>query len=160
MIFVTVGGGPYYGFNRLVKKADEIAAGGKLEIVMQTGCSSYKPKNAKYFKFAHMEDMLDYYKKADAIVAHASGAPTIYARKFNLPLILVPRMAQLGEIFDDHQYKTAKQLEFEDMVEVVYDINDFEKAVEKSLMKKGRDWPVSRDRQNVIQCIKKFIEKI
>ena len=59
-----------------------------------------------------------------------------------------------------HLWLQQLQLEFEDMVEVVYDINDFEKAVEKSLMKKGRDWPVSRDRQNVIQCIKKFIEKI
>jgi len=159
MIFVTVGGGPYYGFNRLVAKMDEIAAKGTFEVVIQSGCSTYVPRNAQYFKFTHMEDMLNYYKKADAIVAHASGAPVIYAREFNLPLILVPRLVELSEIFDDHQLKTAKRLEAESMIELVYDIKNLEYKIHRSLEKKEKGWPETNEREIVVNSIKNFLTK-
>jgi len=160
MIFVTVGGGPYYSFDRLLKKMDEISLKGKYKIVMQTGCSSYVPQNAEYFKFDSMERMIDYYKKAHAIVAHTSGAPVMYARNFNLPLILVPRMEKFGEIFDDHQLKTAKRMENENMVEVVYDVNMMENSLEDSLAKRGKKWVSTGGRGKVIERIKSFLEGV
>ena len=160
MIFVTVGGGPYYGFDRLVKKMDEIALKEKYKIIMQIGCSSYMPKRAEYFRFDSMERMIGCYKKAHAVVAHASGAPIVYARNFNLPLVLVPRTEKFGEIFDDHQLKTAKRMEGADMVEVVYDVNVMEKALLDSLSKKEKKWVSTGDREKVIERIRSFLEGV
>ena len=159
MIFVTVGGGPYYGFDRLIKKMDDIAAKNRFKILMQTGCSAYVPKHSDYFRFDSMEKMLDHYKRADIVVAHASGAPTMYARDFSLPLVLVPRMPGFGEIFDDHQFKTAKRLEGESMIEIIYDIENTEEALIKSLAKKGKIWPSSHERKTVVTYIKEFVNK-
>jgi len=157
MIFVTVGGGPYYGFNRLVKAMDDIAGRKKYNIVMQIGCSSYVPAYASFFKFTEMSKMLQYYMKADVVVAHASGAPVIYARDYSVPLALVPRMAEFGEIFDDHQHKTAKKLENHPMIEIVYDTEDIEKALEKSILKKSLTWPASEGRETITKLLYDFI---
>jgi len=159
MIFVTVGGGPYYGFNRLIKAMDEIAKKKKCEIVIQTGCSGYAPRSAPFFKFTRMDKMLEYYGKADIVVAHASGAPVMLARDFSIPLVLVPRMSELGEIFDDHQYKTAKKLENNAMIEIVYDIKNMEKALENSVLKKGMPWPKGEGRDKVIKLLRAFINE-
>jgi len=159
MIFVTVGGGHYYGFNRLVEAMDRISRQVACEVVIQNGCSSFIPKYANYFKFTEMGDMLNYYKRADVVVAHASGAPIMYAKDFNIPIILVPRMPQYGEIFDEHQYKTAKRMESYEMVESAYDIKDIPDALSRAFEKKNKKWIKTEEKREVIKEIKNFVKK-
>jgi UDP-N-acetylglucosamine transferase subunit ALG13 len=47
MIFVTVGT-HYQGFDRLIRKMDEIAGKIEEDVIMQIGSTQYKPINAKY----------------------------------------------------------------------------------------------------------------
>ena len=159
MIFVTVGGGAYYQFDRLIKKVDEISEKQGLDIVAQIGCGKYEPRYARYFRFTSMSDMINFYGNASLIIAHASGAPILYARDFNLPLIIVPRMKEYKEIFDNHQYITAKHCELFDMIEIVYQINDLKEAINVSLQKK-RLWVPSFSRQVVIEHLREYTQTL
>ena len=53
MIFVTAGN-HFQGFERLLKKVDEIAHRIPHEIVIQRGYSKYVPQNAKYFDHVYI----------------------------------------------------------------------------------------------------------
>jgi beta-1,4-N-acetylglucosaminyltransferase len=74
MILITVGS--VAPFDRLVMKADELAASGAInDVVAQIGNGSYAPKNASWFRFEH--GLAWCYKKADLIITH-NGAGTIF----------------------------------------------------------------------------------
>ena len=78
MIFVTVGT-HNQGFERLIKKMDEIAGRIDEEIIMQIGYTNYKPKNTKFFEFLGFHDLIEMYQKADIIITHG-GAGSLLKR--------------------------------------------------------------------------------
>ena len=51
MIFATVGL-HYMGFERLIRKMDELAGEIDEEVIIQTGHTKYQPRNAAFFAFA------------------------------------------------------------------------------------------------------------
>lgn len=124
IIFVTVGTGNVYGFERLIRKMDEIAEELDDIVVMQIGCTNYEPKNAKYFRFISKKDMDRFYATSKVVVCHAGIGSIISVMKFNKPAILVPRKRVLNEHIDDHQAEIAKFME--NKMRVVYDIDDLE----------------------------------
>lgn len=159
MIFVTVGSAPH-SFKRLIKKMDEIASMIDKEVVIQKGLSSYQPTSAKYFDFVDYDVAMNYFKDADVIVSHASAGPILYARKFNNPLIMVPRRGDLHEHVDNHQMETARALgDSSEMIEVVYDVDNLEEAIERAYQKTKENssfgTPISLD--GLTECISSFV---
>ena len=130
MIFVTVGT-HNQGFERLVKKMDEIAGEIDEEVVMQIGFTEYEPKNAKWFKFVDIDEIMDFYKNADVIVSHAGAGALLDALSFEKPVIAVPRLKKFGEHIDNQQLELAEALENKGKVKAVYDIEDLGRSVEK-----------------------------
>ena len=130
MIFVTVGL-HYQGFERLIKKMDEIAGKIDEEVIMQIGSTKYEPKNAKFFDFVDDEKMLDFFKQARIIVSHAGAGTLLMALSFNKPIIVVPRLKRFGEVVDDQQLELAEALSKEGKVIVVYDVEELESALKK-----------------------------
>ena len=162
MIFVTIGSAPH-DFKRLIKKMDEISAQIDVEVVIQTGLSSYQPVHAKSFDFVEYDEVMDYFKDADMIVSHASAGPMLYARKFNKPLIMVPRRSDLSEHVDDHQMETSHAFEdSSEMIEVVYDVADLEEAIEKAYQKVKQNLnygpPISLE--SLTECINSFVNNV
>ncbi len=162
MIFVTIGSAPH-DFKRLIKKMDEISAQINVEVVIQTGLSSYQPVHAKSFDFVEYDEVMDYFKDADLIVSHASAGPMLYARKFNKPLIMVPRRGDLNEHVDNHQMETSHALGgSSEMIEVVHDVADLGKAIERAYQKVRRNSnygpPISLE--SLTECINSFINDV
>ena len=132
MIFLAVS---TFGFERLVKKMDEIAGKTSEEVVMQIGETKYAPKNAKYFDFGTREEIKELCRKARVIVIHGGVGILIDALEQRTPVIAVPRRKKYGEHIDDHQVQLVQELEMAGKISAVYDIERLEEALEKASSK-------------------------
>ncbi len=157
MIFATVGT-HYQGFERLIKKMDEIAGRISDEIIMQIGFTQYEPKNAKWFRFLEKEeDILELYKKADIIVAHAGAGTLLTALSFGKPLVVVPRLKKFGEHVDDQQLELAEALESMGKAISVYDVEELENAIKRAMSMKYR--PIKRNKK-LVNFLKEYLRGI
>ena len=131
MIFVTVGTHSQ-GFERLIKKMDEIASKINEEVIAQIGSTSYRPKNMIFFTFVGDEKRLvELYKKARVIVTHGGVGTILTALGYEKPLVVVPRLKKFNEVVDDHQLELAEVLGRNGRAIVVYDIRYLENALKK-----------------------------
>ncbi len=130
MIFVTVSL-DIHPFERLIKKADEIAAKIEEEVIIQ-GCIDYETNNAKYIKHTTREKMLKLIEEARLVISHAGAGTIIQVFEHHKPLIVVPRMKQFGEHYNDHQIEIANQIKDRKGIKVVYDIDELENIMDFS----------------------------
>jgi len=129
LIFVTVGS-HYQGFERLVKKMDEIAEKINEKVVMQIGNTKYKPVNAQYFDFIEsFEEIERLNREARVVVCHAGAGSILTALEQRTPVIVVPRLKKFNEHMDDHQVDIAEAMSENQRVKVVYDMEDLEKSL-------------------------------
>lgn len=142
MIFVTIGM-HVKGFERLVKKIDEIAGKIDEEVIIQIGTTKYKPKNARYFRFGSYSKIQELSQKARVVVAHAGTGSVITSLEQNTPIIIVPRRKKYNEVIDDQQLDFAEMMEKRDGITVVYNLEELEKALkvtsakQKTIYKNG-----------------------
>ena len=123
------------GFDRLVKKMDEIAGNIDEEVIIQTGGTKFEPKNAKWFDFTTEEEIKGFCRKASVVVTHAAMS-ILDAWEQGKPVVVVPRLKKYGEVIDDHQLDFAKELEKEGRVVAVYDVDELlEEALRKAEFK-------------------------
>ncbi len=161
MIFVTIGNEQKHKFTRLLRKMDEIAPEISEEIVMQIGFDSYRPDHSRYFSFVPHEEYLDLFKKSKLVISHCATGPIIYAKKFNKPIILFPRRAELNEHIDNHQIETAQSVEGIEGIRVVYHEDELKEAI-LSLLNTGdvsKEMRGPRD-TGIIDAIKEFLRRI
>lgn len=160
MIFVTVGTS-HYGFPRLVRRMDEIAPLLPEPVEIQLGCTDYRPRNAAWTAFLPVGEMLGKMAAARLIIGHASAGPILHARKFKVPLILVPRRPEFQEHVDGHQVETGKAVEGLPMVEVVWDMDALPEIVRSVLGNPGRLRESRRPTEQtgrLIQAIREFVD--
>lgn len=152
MIFVTVGTHTQ-GFDRLVKKADELARSLKEEVVIQRGNTAYEPSHASYFDFASRDEMQKAVEKARVIVSHGGAGSIIFALSAGKPVIVVPRLTGYGEHVNDHQLELARALEREGKVKAVYDVEELGAA-----LKASKDASlINREKPVMLEVIKNYL---
>lgn len=159
MIFVAVGGGPFYGFNRLVEEMDRIAKELRDEITIQRGCSIYEPKHARFFDFLPFNKYLEFYKNADIVVGHAGAGTVLLSRIFQKPAIIVPRSHKNGEIFDGHQIEMGKKLLQRPGIKVVFDISKLNDAISEAKASQKKNFERGSGIKNVNTRIKNFLKE-
>jgi UDP-N-acetylglucosamine transferase subunit ALG13 len=126
MIFVTVGT-HYQGFERLIKKMDDISGHLDEDVIAQIGSTKYKPKNMTYFTFGGYEnEIIKLCKNARIIVSHAGAGSILTVFYYMKPIIIIPRLEKFNEHVDDHQLELAKVLENNKNFLVVYDVKKLE----------------------------------
>jgi UDP-N-acetylglucosamine transferase subunit ALG13 len=129
MIFVTVGSHTQ-GFERLVKKMDEIASLINEEVIIQIGSSKYKPKNAKYFDSINdFQKIQELNRKARVVVCHGGAGAIITALEQGTPVIAVPRLKRYNEHINDHQIELVDALVKIGKIIAVYDIEMLDRAL-------------------------------
>jgi len=154
MIFVTVGM-HYQGFERLIKKMDEIAGKIDEEVIMQVGSTKYKPNNAKYFDFVDDDErILEYFRQARIIVSHAGAGTLLNALYFGKPIIVVPRLKEFGEHVDDQQIELAEAISKMGWGIAVYDVDGFEDALSKV---GGLGFPNVKKDKVLVDFLKEYI---
>jgi len=159
MIFVTVGN-HFQGFDRLLKKIDEMAPRIPHEIVIQKGYSKYVPRNTKYFDFVPADSAMEYTRKSDLVVSHAGMGTIILCKEYGVPVIILPRREKYKEHINDHQMEIAQVLEErgDKNIYIVYEENQLEEKILEVVGKKEMDQVENRGRENLIRTIKEFIE--
>ncbi len=137
---------------------------GKIEeqVVMQIGSVSYQPKNARYFSYTSFQDNLCNFENASMIVGHCGIGTILNALTFQKPIIVVPRRIKYGELNrDDHQMEIAQRLVENELVKVVYEVEDLEPAV-KEMLAKGRQMNRQRkslERDALTKTLKDFVDR-
>lgn len=155
LILVTVG--LMYGFERLVKAMDGIAGRMDEVVIMQIGGTTYKPKNARYFRFTSNEEIDRLYEDARVVVCHAGVGSILTAIEHGKPVIAVPRRKKYGEHIDDHQLEITRELEKEGRITVVCDVRDLEKVLgdvstaSKTLVENERE---------LVKALRKYINSL
>ncbi|NWF91911.1 MAG: beta-1,4-galactosyltransferase [Syntrophaceae bacterium] len=160
MIFVTVGN-HFQGFDRLIKKVDEIASHTSYDILIQKGYSSYRPQSARYFDFVPIQTAIEYIRTSELVISHAGIGTIILCKEYGIPLILFPRRKKYGEHGTDHQVEIAHAIEErkDDHIYIVYEEDGLEARIDEVLTK--REKPVLRTnagKVNLIRTIRAFIE--
>lgn len=129
MIFVTVGTHEQ-PFNRVVEYIDKLKGNDIIdeEVIIQTGFSTYEPKNCKWSKLYPYKDMIRFVTEARIVITH--GGPS----SFTMPLqvgkipIVVPRQKKYDEHVNNHQVEFSKAVAERHgniiVVEVVNDLKD------------------------------------
>jgi UDP-N-acetylglucosamine transferase subunit ALG13 len=161
MIFVTVGN-HYQGFDRLLKKMDEITPRLDRKVIIQKGYSSYQPKHAEYFDFVSMDVSVECIKNADLVISHAGIGTIIVCKEHGIPLIIFPRRKKFNEHGTDHQMEIARALEERKEVHIhaVYEAAQLEEKV-KEVLKGQKRYASSGNagRTKLINTIRTFIDR-
>ncbi len=121
MIFVTVG--TQLAFDRLISTIDKWNETKKLEIFIQTGPSVLTPRHSEYAQFIEPSQADQLFKNSDLIVSHAGMGSILTALRYQKPIIIMPRLASLGEHRNDHQLATCKWLGNKSGITVAKDEN-------------------------------------
>lgn len=131
MIFVTVGTHEQ-GFERLIKKVDDLVRDGKIkeDVIMQIGFTQYKPKYCKWEKLFPYSEMKEMMQKARIVITHGGPASFIMALQEGKTPIVVPRMSKYNEHVNDHQldFSLAVNERYKNLI-VVKDVETLEEII-------------------------------
>lgn len=129
LIFVTVGA--QMPFDRLVRLVDDWAGeNNRKDIVAQIGRTDYRPRNVQGRPFLEPPEFRRYMVDADGIVAHAGVGTILSALELGKPLLVMPRLARLGETRSDHQVATARHFLEEKMVLAAFNEDELLRQIE------------------------------
>ena len=109
MIFVTVGTA-IRPFHRLLDEMEAVAPFLEEEVVAQTGPSTRPYINMKCQQYMTDEEMAHNYDHASVIVCHGGVGTIRNGLVRNIPLVIVPRKASLGETDTDHQTMVSRKV--------------------------------------------------
>ena len=155
MIFATIG--TQAPFDRFVKMLDEVCEGMNEEVVCQTIGCTYDAKNIRIIGFVAPDEFNKIFAEARLVIAHAGMGTILSALKQQKPLIVVPRLASLGEHRNDHQMATAMRMHELGYVNVAYDKAQLKELLSKDL----KPMKIIGDSasESLVKSIAKFIEE-
>lgn len=132
MILVTVGTqGP---FDRLVRAVDRwAAAAGRADVLAQIGARAWKPTHVRWLESMEPAAFNEAFENAELIVSHAGIGTLVHALELGKPIVVLPRLAHLGEHRNDHQLATAEHFCRKHDVRVASGENDLPDALDESL---------------------------
>ena len=130
MIFVTVGTHEQ-PFNRLVEYMDEWAGQHKEKVIIQTGFSTYEPRNCKWRKLFTFQEMQKGVEKARVVITHGGPSSFIMPLQIGKVPVVVPRKKEFEEHVNDHQVDFCHQVaERQKNIIVIDNINDLGDVLE------------------------------
>ncbi|MFA5865317.1 MAG: glycosyltransferase [Phycisphaerae bacterium] len=130
MIFVTVGA--QMPFDRMVQAVDDWAGKrGKNDIFAQIGSTEFWPEHIQWTRFLDPPEFRKKLQAASVVVAHAGMGSIITALGLGKPILVMPRLGELGETRNDHQVATAKRFLELGCVSVAFDKKEMAKKLDK-----------------------------
>jgi len=109
MIFVTVGTHEQ-PFNRLIECIDSLKKNSVIQedVIIQTGYSTYEPKDCTWQKLYPYQEMIKLVDKARIVITHGGPSSFIMPLQVGKTPIVVPRKHEFDEHVNDHQVSFAK----------------------------------------------------
>lgn len=108
LIFVTVG--TQFGFDRLLDWVSDslLALGVEERCIAQSGKTDKHWSNIELIENVDTQTFEKYIVNASLVISHAGMGTIIQCMENKKPLIIVPRLSNLGEHRNDHQVDTAE----------------------------------------------------
>jgi UDP-N-acetylglucosamine transferase subunit ALG13 len=95
-------------FDRLTRAVDEWAAANpSTPVFLQIGDGDYVPRHAPWARLVPHQDYLRRLTECDLFVAHVGIGSIIQALEIGKRMVMLPRLASLGEHTTEHQLHTA-----------------------------------------------------
>lgn len=118
MIFVTVG--TQLPFERLIRSMDEWAAAHQEEpVIAQVGMTVYQPQHMQVVTKLDPVRYQEHFSQSRLVVSHVGMGTIISGLESAKPLVLMPRLANLGEHRNDHQVGTATKFQHFQNIHIV-----------------------------------------
>ena len=157
MIFVSLGSQKFQ-FDRLLKKIDELIEQDMIQdkVVAQIGASTYIPKHYEYVNFMDRTEFAGRTEECDLFITHGGTGAIIGAVKKGKKVVAVPRLAEYGEHVDNHQLQLLGQFDEMGIIEVCYELDKLDKAVEAARQKTYRSYVSNTGR--IVESIDEYIE--
>jgi UDP-N-acetylglucosamine transferase subunit ALG13 len=120
MIFLTVG--TDQPFDRMVKIVDAwVAEKARTDFYAQIGAGGWEPKTIPFSNFLSPPDFQKRFIEARIIIAHAGMGTILSALHHGKPILVMPKLASLGEHRNEHQLATARRMLSLGNVNVAFD---------------------------------------
>lgn len=149
-------GSHYQGFERLVKKMDEIAGRIDEEVVMQIGHTDYEPVNTRFFDFLeNFKEIEKLNRDARVVVSHAGAGSILTALEQKSSVIVVPRLRKYSEHMDDHQLEITEVMSENQRVKAVCDVDELEKCLQSDL-----SFMDERNENRLVESVKDYLSSI
>lgn len=130
MIFVTVG--TDLPFDRMIRVIDDWArVTGRSDLFAQIGEGGWAPRYMPFKEFLQPLDFSNIVQEASIIISHAGMGTILSALLHRKPILVMPKMAELGEHRNDHQVATARRMQQLRNVNVAFDENELRSRLEK-----------------------------
>ena len=103
LLFATVGA--VLPFDRLVSMVAELKQRGHIpeDVVIQTGLGGLAPDGIEVVQTLPFDRMQELLRDADLVICHGGSGSLITALRHGCRIVAVPRLFELGEVYDDHQ---------------------------------------------------------
>lgn len=109
-------------FDRLVRAVDQWAGStGRRDIFAQIGAGGERPVHLEWREFIEPAEHRQRLQSASLVIGHAGMGTIISALELGVPVLVMPRRAELREHRNDHQVATARRFEELGKVTVAYD---------------------------------------
>jgi UDP-N-acetylglucosamine transferase subunit ALG13 len=157
VIFVTVG--TQLPFDRFIAAVDSWAAARPgSRVFAQIGPSELQPRHIEFRDFIAPAECRVLMAQADVIAAHAGMGTILSALELGKPVVVMPRVAALGEHRNEHQLATARRFADLGKVRVAFDEHELADALDQlgAPATQDRISPYASDR--LIRTLRDFIE--
>lgn len=136
LLFATVGA--ILPFDRLVSMVAELKARGEIpeDVLIQTGQGGLAPEGLKTVETLPFDEMQATLKDADIVVCHGGTGSLITALRQGCRIVAVPRLFELGEVYDDHQAEITEAFTARGMIAMAKTVDDLSAALKTV---RGRD---------------------
>jgi beta-1,4-N-acetylglucosaminyltransferase len=156
VIFVVTGNHTL-PFDRLVREMDGVAGRIGERVVIQKGPSKVETIHAESLGWAYGKDLESYFESARIVVCHAGVGTILEARKRGKPIIVVPRLRRLGEVFDDHQLEIAAAASESGSIRYARDFKDLEHFIMEPTKDDTGNHEDSRGR--LIEALRRIVDE-
>lgn len=156
MIFVTVG--TDLPFDRMMKIIDRWAGEtGRKDVFAQIGESGWQPQHIPFVEFLEPAEFKKRFTESTLIIGHAGMGTILSALLHGKPILVMPKMASLGEHRNEHQTATAKRMMALGNVNVAFDEAELRVKLDRVDELQGREPIAARASGGLVDGIRDFV---
>ena len=137
LLFATVGA--TLSFDRLVDSVAELVRDGTIteRIIIQTGIDGSRPEGIEVVESLPFDGVQSLLREASIVVCHGGTGSLITALREGCQVITMPRLAALGEHYDDHQAEITSAFANRELVQVANTVDELRSAILKARTRKA-----------------------
>jgi UDP-N-acetylglucosamine transferase subunit ALG13 len=130
LLFVTVGA--TLPFDRMIAAVSELKRAGKIpeKIVAQVGIGGACPPGIECVESMSFDRIRVTLRAADLVVCHGGTGSLITALRERCRIVVMPRLFDLGEHYDNHQLEISEAFEKRGLVQLARTDGDLESALD------------------------------